>query len=42
MQTLGSIPRHGIFLCMVEKRRVEEGLREFPFQAIESFLDEIS
>lgn len=39
---MGSNPGSQIFLCMVEKRRVEEGLREFPFQAIESFLDEIS
>ena len=38
MQTLGSIPKHGISLCLVGKRRVEDGLREFPFQAIELFI----
>lgn len=38
MQTLGSIPKHGISLCMVEKRRVEEELREFSFQAVELFI----
>lgn len=38
MQTLGSIPKHGISLCMVGRRRVEEELREFSFQAVGSFI----
>jgi len=31
---VGVEPTSAIFLCMVEKRRVEEELREFSFQAI--------
>lgn len=38
MQTLGSIPKHGISLCMVERRWVEEEHREHSFQAIELFI----
>lgn len=38
MQALGSIPKHGISLCMVGRRRVEEELREFSFQAAGSFI----
>ena len=34
----GSSPEHGISLCMVEKRRVEDGLREFPFRAVGLFI----
>jgi hypothetical protein len=34
----GSSPEYVISLCLVGKRRVEDGLREFPFRAVGLFL----